>query len=252
VLAKGRVNVVLIHSLLWIVRVLLGSACLAAGASDLKAQDDLAPPPQHDSRIFGILPNYRTIPGTFQNVKPLSSSEKWGLAKANSFDPASFLVAGLFAGIGQVEHQFPSWGHGGKGLGRRYEAAFADQVIGNYLTEAVVPILFREDPRYFRMGHGGFFPRIGFAMGRIAITRTDAGSNQANYSELLGNAAAAGIANAYNPAAERTAGNTVQKFGTQLAMDALCNVLKEFWPDIRHKLFHGSDRGNLQSAAPVP
>ena len=235
-----------IHSRSWIARAFVGLACLVSASDGLKAQLAAAPPVlQHDSRIFGILPNYRTV-GTSQNVKPLSSEEKWRLATAEAFDPAAFLVAGVFAGVGQAEHQFPSWGQGAKGLGRRYEAAFADQAVGDYLTGAAFPILFREDPRYFRMGHGAFVRRMGYALGRIAVTRTDAGSNQANYSEFLGNAVAAGIANAYNPAEERTFGNTVQKFGTQLATDALFNVLKEYWPDIHRKLLQRSERGRLQ------
>jgi len=237
-----------IHSSSCFVRVFVSLAYLGAACGGLQAQLDsgVTPVPRHDSRIFGILPNYRTIPGTYQNVKPLSSEDKWRLATAEAFDPASFLVAGLFAGMGQVERQFPSWGQGAKGLGRRYGAAFADQAVGDYLTDAAFPVLFHEDPRYFRMGHGAFVRRTGYALGRIAVTRTDAGSNQANYSEFLGNALAAGIANAYNPAEQRTFGNTVQKFGTQLATDALFNVLKEYWPDIHRKLFQKSDRGRLQ------
>jgi hypothetical protein len=245
--------VVSIYSSSWIVRSLVGSACLVAAAGGLRAQADSVPPgPQHDSRIFGILANDRTVPGTLQNVKPMSSGEKWRLATRESFDPASFLFAGVVAGIGQAEDHFPSWGQGAKGLGRRYAAAFADQAVGDYLTGAVFPILLRQDPRYFRMGEGAFFRRIGYAVGRIAITRTEAGSNQANYSGFLGNAVAAGIANAYNPAEDRTLENTVQKFGTHLATHALFNVWKEFWPDIRHKLFHGSERGHPQNASLVP
>jgi hypothetical protein len=79
---------------------------------------------------------------------------------------------------------------------------------------------------------------------RVAVTRTDAGATQVNYSEFLGAASAAGIANLYYPAESRTIGYTMQKFGVQLASRALFNALREFWPDVRHKLSHQSDPGN--------
>jgi hypothetical protein len=225
---------------MWIAKALLGLSCPVASMGVLNAQaGPVQSPPQHDSRIFGILPNYRTIPDTLEHVEPLSSGEKWKLATMESFDPASFLLAGALAGLGQREHQFPSWGQGAKGYSRRFGAAVADQVVGDYLTGAIFPVLLHQDPRYFRTGHGTLFRRIRYAVGRIAITRTDAGSNQANYSEFLGNAVAAGIANVYIPAADRTVGDTAQKLGMQLATDAFFNVLKEFWPDIHHKLHVG-------------
>jgi hypothetical protein len=120
-----------IHSSSCFVRVFVSLASLGAASGGLQAQLDsgVTPVPRHDSRIFGILPNYRTVPGTHQNVKPLSSEDKRRLAMAEAFDPASFVVAGVFAGMGQVERQFPSWGQGAKGLGRRYGAAFADQAV---------------------------------------------------------------------------------------------------------------------------
>jgi hypothetical protein len=241
-----------IDSSRWIVRALIGTVCFIAGAGGLKAQADTVPPPtQHSSRIFGILPNYFTFPGASDNVEPMSSAEKWRLATKTSFDPSTFLVAGVFAGIGQAEHQFPSWGQGAKGMGRRFSAAVADQVVVDYLTGAVFPILLHQDPRYFRMEHGSFIRRFGYAVGRIVITRTDTGAKQVNYSEFFGDAAAAGISNAYIPVQDRTFGATFQKFTAQLATDAFFNVLKEFWPDIRDKLFHGSGRGGAEREQPV-
>jgi hypothetical protein len=235
----------------WIPKALLGLTCSVAGVSCLHAQTDSAmPPPQSSGRVFGVLANY-TLPRELKNVKRMSSGEKWKLGTAEAFGPASFLLAGATAGIGQADNKFPSWGQGAEGFGKRYGAALADRVIDDYLTAAVFPILLHEDPRYFRMGHGAFIRRLGYAVGRIGVTRTDAGSSRANYSEFLGTAVAAGISNVYYPAAQRTIGNTAQTFGMQLATDALFDVMKEFWPDIRNKL-HRSSSAHPQSASLVP
>lgn len=238
-----------VYSPLRIVRTLIGFACLGVGTGGLNAQTGTAiAPPQQSSRILGILPNYFTLSGALENVEPMSPGEKFGLATRVSFDPSTFLLAAMFAGAGQAEHQFPSWGQGAKGMGRRFGAALADQIVVDYMTVAVFPSLLHQDPRYFRMEHGPFVRRISYALGRIVITRTDAGAKQLNYSEFFGDAAAAGISNAYIPAQDRSFGATFQKFGVQLATDALFNVLKEFWPDIQHKFFHRSGRDNPQSA----
>jgi hypothetical protein len=86
-------------------------------------------------------------------------------------------------------------------------------------------------------GSGGFWKRSGYAISREFITRGDDGHNEFNTSELAGNAVAAGIANAYYPAEDRTFGKTANKWGQQIALDTFFNVLKEFWPDVRTKMF---------------
>jgi hypothetical protein len=225
----------------WISRSLLGAACLVLAAGGLRAQADQ---PGHDGGIIGILSNYRTVPDRYQIVKPLTAGEKLQLAAAASFSPAATFSAGLYAGFGQAENRFPSWEQGGKGFAMRYGAAYADQAIGAYLREALFPILLHQDPCYFRMGQGGYLRRMTYAVSRIAVTRTDTGVNQVNYSEFLGAATAAGIANFYYPADSRTVGYTMQKFGVQLASGALFNMLREFWPDVRHKLPHQSELGD--------
>jgi hypothetical protein len=54
-----------------------------------------------------------------------------------------------------------------------------------------------------------------------------------------GNGAGAGISNLYYPAPERTWTKTQQKWLTQVAIDGVFNVLKEFWPDIDRIVFRG-------------
>jgi hypothetical protein len=86
-------------------------------------------------------------------------------------------------------------------------------------------------------GKGGFWKRTGYALSREFITRGDDGRDHFNTSELAGTAAAAGISNVYYPAADRSVGNTANKWGQQIALDAFFNVAKEFWPDVREKFF---------------
>jgi hypothetical protein len=189
-------------------------------------------------RILGIFPNYRAVSVGVQLPTP-SLREKFWLATQDSFDYSSFLSAGITAGISQANGSYPEFGHGAKGFGRYYWHAVADQAVGNYMTEAIVPALTHEDPRYYTLGHGGFFKRTGYAVSRLLITRTDSGGRTFNISEIVGNGAGAGISDTYYPSRERTWTKTGQKWLTQIGLDGVFNVLKEFWPDIDHYIFHG-------------
>ncbi len=110
-----------------------------------------------------------------------------------------------------------------------------------------MPAATRQDPRYYTLGHGGFFRRTGYAVSRLLITKTDSGGSTFNFSEIVGNGAGAGVSDLYYPASERTWTKTGQKWLTQVAVDGVFNILKEFWPDIDRAVF----RGHYESH-PVP
>ena len=118
----------------------------------------------------------------------------------------------------------------------RYATTYGDQMIGNMMTEGLMPSLLREDPRYYRRVHGSIPVRTLYAVSRILVTHTDAGTRRFNFSEFMGNAAAAEIASAYYPT-QRSASETASRFGSQLISDSISNCLKEFWPDIKRR-FH--------------
>jgi hypothetical protein len=193
---------------------------------------------KQSKRILGIFPNYRAV-STYTQLPPLSVREKFWLATQDSFDYSSFVSAGILAGVSQANNSYPEFGHGGKAFGRYYWHAVADQAVGNYMTEAIVPALTHEDPRYYTLGHGGFFKRTGYAVSRLLVTRTNSGGRTLNVSEIVGNGAGAGISDAYYPSRERTWTKTGQKWLTQIALDGVFNILKEFWPDVDRTIFHG-------------
>ena len=193
---------------------------------------------KQSKRILWIIPNYRAVSAD-AHLPPLSLKDKFWLATQDSFDYSSFVVAGMLAGISQAKNSTPQFHQGASGYGRYYWHSLADQALGNYLTEAIVPAATREDPRYYTQGHGGLFRRSGYAISRLVITRNDSGGSTFNISEIAGNGAGAAISNLYYPAQERTWTKTQQKWVTQVALDGFFNILKEFWPDINRIVFRG-------------
>jgi hypothetical protein len=190
-------------------------------------------------RLFFLLPNFLTVEDAGK-VAPLSTEEKYNVVARGSFDYVKYFWFGALAGIDQANNSDAGYGQGMKGYAKRYGAAFGDSTIEDFLTGAVLPSVLHQDPRYYQLGKGGFWHRTGYAVSRIFITRTDAGVNQFNYSEVFGSAAAAGISTyTYHPRSDRTLSNAASVWGTQVGLDTLTTVLHEFWPDIRRKL-HGS------------
>src|SRR5579871_2461399 len=145
------------------------------------------PAERESKRLFGIIPNYRTSP-SLKEYKLLTPKEKFKIAAEDSFDRGTVILAAAFAGEGQLTNANPSFGQGVAGYARYFGTSYADFVIGDYMTEAVYPILLHQDPRYFRKGTGSGWSRFGYAMGQIFWTHKDAGGSQFNYSEILGNA----------------------------------------------------------------
>ena len=191
--------------------------------------------PKKDDRMFYVMPNYLTVQNETQ-VKPLTPGQKFKITAEGTFDPYEFFIVGVLAGIRQADNSSPGFGQGAAGFGKRYAAGFADQAIGNIMVGGVFPSLLRTDPRYFQLGKGRFAHRFGYALSRIVVARKDSGGHTFNFSEFLGNGAATGISTLYYPAQDRSVSSSLSNWSTQLAVDALGNELKEFWPDIHRKI----------------
>lgn len=192
---------------------------------------------EQTKRILWLIPNFQSVSADTY-LPPLSLKEKFWLATQDSFDYTSFAVVAAQAGINLALNSNPEFHHGARGYGRYYWHEFTDQAAGNYMTEAIFPAVLHEDPRYYTLFHGNFFRRAGYAVSRLFITRNDAGRNTFNISEIFGNGAAAALSDFYYPGQERTWSKTSNKWFTQLGLDGATNIFQEFWPDIRHGLFH--------------
>ena len=135
----------------------------------------------------------------------------------------------------------PEFGEGAVGYARYFWHAGVDQTSENYMVEFIVPVIAREDTRYYTLGHGGFLKRTGYSLSRAVITRTDSGKETFNFSEVVGAGASSGISSFYYPSRERSIGNTGTEWGLDVGIDAASFMVKEFWPDINRHLFHQSN-----------
>jgi hypothetical protein len=218
-------------------------ACAPLLAQETQVEPATAPassekPP--DKHLFGVLPNYRTADAT-KPFAALTPKQKFTIAVHDSFDPPGYGIAAWYTLIYHLENTNPDFGPGLKGYAHRYGTTYADQMIGNMMTEGLMPTLLHEDPRYYRRAHGAVPVRAAWAVSRIFVTRTDSNKYRFNTSEFAGNFATAGIASLYYPQ-QRSMGDLASRFSAQIISDTISNELKEFWPDIKRKLHLGSRR----------
>jgi hypothetical protein len=202
-------------------------------------------------RLFFALPNFLTIQNS-GNIPPLTAGQKFKVVARGAFDPVQIVWYAALSGISQAENSEPGYGQGAEGYGKRYGAYAADGTIENFFVGAIFPSMLHQDPRFFQSGQGSFFHRAGYAASRIVVTRSDSGRREFNFSEVFGAALASAISTySYHPhpgyhpesgvnvpyvASDRTLGNTVSVWGSQVGYDAITLVIKEFWPDIARKM----------------
>ena len=181
---------------------------------------------QEKQRVLGFIPNF--FVSYVPNAAPLSPKQKFRLAWKSSSDPISIVLVGVVAGIEQKTNAFPGYGQGAEGYAKRFGATYADVVSGTFFGGAIFPTILKQDPRYFYKGTGKFRSRFLYALSAAFICKGDNKQGQPNYSNILGNLAAGGLANAYYPASDRGAGLTFRTAGIRIGETALAGVFQEF------------------------
>ncbi len=199
-------------------------------------KDKVLPPPQ-PKRILGIMPNFRAVSaGTIP--PPPTMKQSFKIATRNSFDYSSYLFVGVTSALALSSDTHAQLGEGLAGFGRYYWRGFVDKTDGNYLVIFALPTIFHQDERYYALGTGSKWKRLGYAVSRVAITPNYKGHNTFNISEVLGRGIAQGISLSYYPSASRSTDELAVKYGYAIMRDALTNTFREFWPDIAVHVLH--------------
>lgn len=191
---------------------------------------------EQSQRLLGVIPQFGTT--SRQNASPLTAREKFHLFYKSAFDPVELVTVGAQAAISQSQDEFPEYGQGAAGYGKRYGASLADEVSSGFFANYFYSVLFREDPRYFRLGQGSIKHRIGYALFQVISCRTDRGGRSFAWENALGALSAGGLANAYYPPTERGFGLTMSRSAISLGYGSLGGLVDEFYPDISRRLFH--------------
>jgi hypothetical protein len=167
---------------------------------------------------------------------PLSTAGKAQFHWRQTVSPGFVVEMAAYAGVLHAMDMPREWGQGAAPYGKRVASAAGATAIRNAFS-FVLDSSLREDPRYWRAGHGNFFVRIGHATRATLLTRTDRGGARFaawRFGSALG---AAYLSNVWYPDRLNTLSSGVEQGGATIGLDLLGNLASEFWPDVKHKLF---------------
>jgi hypothetical protein len=190
---------------------------------------------EQSQRALGVLPQFGVT--SRNDAPPLTPQQKFHLFTKSAFDPVTIGIVGLQAGISQAGDEFPGYGQGAQGYGKRFGASFADNVSSGFWVNFLYPTILKEDPRYFRMGEGSTIHRLRYSLTQEFICHTDKGGRSFSWSNTLGALTGGGLSNVYYPPSDRGFGLTMSRSGVAMLYGSMAGLFDEFWPDINRK-FH--------------
>lgn len=176
------------------------------------------------------------FPEIATDPNPLNSKQKFELFVDQGVAPFHFVASAAGAGIGQARNSLPDYGQEWNGYGRRFGSSLATATSNSFFGTYVLASMLRKDPRYFPSLHGSIGHRVGYAISRIVVARTDSRTLGANWPGIFAPLLAESLATTYLPAKEQTAGKTFQRYGWRLGLNTATNGLREYWPTIFRSL----------------
>jgi hypothetical protein len=171
-------------------------------------------------------------------TEPLTVAQKFGGYAREQIGLTAPLGAALSAAISQALDSDPKYGQGWEAYGKRTGALFVEGESVAFLRGGFIPTLLHQDPRYYREGKGSFVHRSLYAATRTLITRQDSGRKAFNVSAIGASAGGAAMTLAYYPDRSQTTSEVLWTFAGNVGGIAAANWLREFGPEIKHKVFH--------------
>jgi hypothetical protein len=189
------------------------------------------------TKFIGYMTNRSLVfPDIATNPGPLGTGGKFKIFVNQSISPAYILAAGVSAAVNQARNVPSAYGQGWDAYGGRFGANMARASSNSFFGNFLFASMFHQDPRFFPQNNPSFWGSVKYSAQRLVITRNDAGDDVVNTSGLLGPFAAEGLANAYLPVSEQTAGKSLERVGTDFAWRFAGNMFKNYWPKIFHDL----------------
>jgi hypothetical protein len=184
-----------------------------------------------------------------ENDAPINTARKrWDNFLHETAGPLTAGGGAFNATFSQLTDTDPKYGTNGTAFAKRLGASYADIATQNFFGDFLMASAFHEDPRYFRKGPGhSLIYRMGYAISRAMVMRKDDGTNGFNFDNVFGSALSTGFSNLYYPPPSRTLGAILSHYGIDIADNGFVNLVPEFWPDFRNKVFGRHRRHHDQS-----
>ena len=210
----------------------------SAAAQPPPGQAPAAPPPPAPVALYNLLQKKSVVfPDIAYSSERLSAWQKYQLSVDNSVSVDAFTWAVLGSAVGQAADSPTGYGQGWCAYGKRFGSDMARQASGEFFGTFLASAL-HQDPRFYAEIHPAFFHAAKYSVQRVFIMRSDDGRDVVAWSRLGGPLMAEGLANVYWPDRNRTVGDTLFRYGLDLASRAGGNMLREYWPVLLAKISH--------------
>jgi hypothetical protein len=189
--------------------------------------------------LFDLLDKKSIVfPDIASTTVALTPAEKFELFVDNTISVHSIVWAALGSLIGQAADSPTGFGERASGYPKRFSTSLARSASGEFFGTFALASALHEDPRFFPQYKPAFKQSIKYSVRRLFVTRNDSGDRVVNVSGLVGPLLGESLANVYWPDRNRTVGDTLFRYGLDLAARASGNMFRNYWPVVFAKLRH--------------
>jgi len=178
------------------------------------------------------------FPDIAYSTERLSTAGKFELFVDNSISVNAVTWSLLGSAVGQADHSPTGFAEGWGGYSERFGTDMAREASTNFFGTFLLASVLHQDPRFYAEREPRFFASVKYSFKRLFIARDDDGREVPNYSGLAGPLLAEGLANLYWPERNRTVGDTLVRYGIDLASRTSGNMFREYWPVLLKKISH--------------
>jgi hypothetical protein len=169
-------------------------------------------------------------------VIPMTWQQKGYFALHEFVDPFNLgIIVGISA-ISVAADSDSAYGPGLKGFGKSVGTTLLQDATGQFFGNFAIPVLARQDPRYFRKPREPFTKRLLYSISRTVVARSDSGKSMPNYAVLLTYPINSELSNFYVPGIETDHASTLTRIFTGYALDPVNGLLNEFLPDVASRV----------------
>jgi hypothetical protein len=195
--------------------------------------------------IYNLLQRKSIVfPNIATSTERLSVGQKFQLFIDNSVSVNAITWDLLGSAVSQADNSPTGFGQGWDAYGKRFGAGMARTASSEFFGTFVLASTLHQDPRFYAEINPRFFHAVKYSVQHVFIMRNDQGHEGIAWAGLGGPLMGEALANVYWPDRNRTVGDTLFRYGLDLASRAGGNMLREYWPVVVKKMSHSSAPGH--------
>ena len=207
-------------------------------------QTNQSPTPLKPVAFYNLLDRKSVVfPDIATTTERLSTGQKFELFVDNSISVKSITWAMIGSAVSQAAGAPTGFGQGWDAYAKRFGADMGRTASSEFFGTFLLASALHQDPRFYAEINPPLWHAAKYSVKHVFIMRNDQGHEGIAWSRLGGPLLSEALANVYWPERNRTVGDTLFRYGLDLASRAGGNMLREYWPVVVGKMSHRSSAG---------